>query len=263
MTDYSLHILLLVSFGFGAIVGSFLNVCIYRIPAGLSVVSPASRCPVCKTPIRWYQNIPILSWCLLRGRCSSCKTPISVRYLLIEALNGLLFTLVLYSFGLSLSTLVFVCFVSILVVITFIDLDHQIIPNVISLPGIVVGFACSLFFLPLAWQDSALGILLGGGLLWAVATGYRLLMGAEGMGMGDIKLLAMIDAFLGWQAVLPVVFLGSLVGTVIGVPLMLLKGKDGKLAIPFGPFLSFGALIYLFYWSQLFAWYVDTFFPSV
>ena len=263
MLHNSILLIMLFCFGFGAIVGSFLNVCIYRIPAGLSVVSPASRCPVCETPIRWYQNIPIVSWCLLGGRCSSCKTHISIRYLSIEILNGLLYVLLLYHFGLSSTSLVFAIFVSSLVVITFIDLDHQIIPNVISLPGIVVGFACSLFFLPLAWQASALGILLGGGLLWAVATGYRLLMGAEGMGMGDIKLLAMIGAVLGWQAVLPVVFLGSLVGTVIGVPLMLLKGKDGKLAIPFGPFLSLGALIYLFWWSQLFSWYVDTFFPPM
>jgi leader peptidase (prepilin peptidase)/N-methyltransferase len=244
----------------GAIVGSFLNVCIYRIPAGLSIVHPPSRCPHCEAPIRWYQNIPLLSWIVLRGRCAHCKTPVSYRYPLIEALCGGLYLLVALYFGLSWSTLVFWLFFSLLLVITFIDLDHQIIPNVISLPGIVVGFACSLFLLPLAWQDSALGVLLGGGFLWTVATGYRLLMGVEGMGMGDVKLLAMIGAFLGWQAVLPVVFLGSIVGTAVGVPYMLIKGEGGKLAIPFGPFLSLGAILYVFCWSQLFNWYVVTFF---
>lgn len=260
---YLVDYLLLFGFMFGTIVGSFLNVCIYRIPTQTSVVSPASRCPVCASPILWYHNIPILSWCVLGGKCAVCKTRISVRYPLIEAMNGLLYVLVLNYYGLSSTALVFVVFVSIMVVITFIDLDHQVIPNVISLPGIVVGFVCSLIFLPLAWQDSLLGVLFGGGFLWTVATGYRLLMGAEGMGMGDVKLLAMIGAFLGWQAVFPVVFIGSVVGTLVGVPIMLIKGKDSKLAIPFGPFLSVGSLIYLFWWGQLFNWYVDTFFPAM
>lgn len=250
-------------FAFGAIVGSFLNVCIYRIPAGLSVVSPPSRCPGCEAPIRWFQNVPILSWCLLRGRCAVCKTPISLRYPSIEALNGLLYVLVFYSFGFSWVALVYLLFLSALLVITFIDLDHQIIPNIISLPGVVVGVACALFVLPLPWQDSVLGVLVGGGFLWMVAAGYRLLMGAEGMGMGDIKLLAMIGAFLGWQAVFPVVFLGSIVGTAIGVPLMLVKRESGKFAIPFGPFLSLGAMLYIFVWDRLFDWYVITFFPPL
>lgn len=255
--------LLLIGFVFGSVVGSFLNVCIYRIPAGLSVVSPASRCPVCENPIRWYQNIPIASWLLLGGKCASCKTRISLRYPLIEALSGLLYLLVLYRFDLSLTALVLLLFVSVLLVVTFIDLDHQIIPNVISLPGIVVGFACSAFLTPIGWADALLGILFGGGLLWGVATGYRLLMKAEGMGMGDVKLLAMIGAFLGWKAILPTVFIGSIAGTLIGVPLMLAKGKDGKLAIPFGPFLSIGSVVYLFWWAALFDWYVRTFFPPL
>ncbi len=251
------------SFILGMIIGSFLNVCIYRIPAGLSIVHPPSHCPHCETPIRWYQNIPLISWIVLRGRCASCKAPVSYRYPLIEALSGGLYLLVFLYFGLSWSTLVFWIFFSLLLVITFIDLDHQIIPNVLSLPGIVVGFACALFALPLTWQDSAFGTMLGAGLLWSVATGYRLLMGAEGMGMGDVKLLAMIGAFLGWQAVLPVVFLGSIAGTLIGVPLMLIKGEGGKLAIPFGPFLSLGAFFYVFFWAELFNWYVSTFFQSI
>jgi leader peptidase (prepilin peptidase)/N-methyltransferase len=205
----------------------------------------------------------MLSWVLLRGKCANCQQPISVRYPLIEALNGLFYALVFYWFFLSWETPVFFVFLSMLVVIAMIDLDHQIIPNVISLPGIVIGFVCSLFFLQLPWQDSAMGVLLGGGLLWSVAAGYRLVTGVDGMGMGDVKLLAMIGAFLGWQAVLPVVFIGSVVGSMVGIPLMLLTGKNSKLAIPFGPFLSMGAVIYLFWWTKLFNWYVAAFFPPV
>ena len=152
------------SFILGALVGSFLNVCIYRIPAGLSIVHPGSRCPHCMAPILWYQNIPLLSWLALRGRCAHCRAAVSWRYPLIEALSGGLYLLTFLCFGFTWSTLVLWLFTSSLLVITFIDLDHQIIPNVISLPGIVVGFTCSLFILPLPWQDSALGILLGGGI---------------------------------------------------------------------------------------------------
>ena len=258
-----LLLLMLMVFVFGTIVGSFLNVCIYRIPAGLSVVSPRSRCPKCENPIPWYLNIPILSWLLLMGKCANCKNPISVRYPLIEAFNGLLFALVFYYFFMSWATPIFFVFMSMLVVVIFIDLDHQIIPDVISLPGIVLGFAAS-FLLPwLPWYDSLLGIALGAGLLGAVAAGYRLMTGVDGMGMGDVKLLAMIGAFLGWQAVLPVVFIGSVVGTAIGIPFMLLKGGDGKFAIPFGPFLSLGAIVHLFWWSQILDWYITTFFPTM
>ena len=150
-------------------------------------------------------------------------------------------------------------FAAALVTITFIDLDHQIIPDVISLPGIVVGFLCS-FLLPwVSWSDSLLGILLGGGSLYLVAAGYSLLSGKEGMGGGDIKLLAMIGAFLGWKAILPIVFFSSVLGTLVGVPLMLVKKADGKLAIPFGPFLSAGALIYLLWGPLIVRWYLNFF----
>lgn len=250
-------------FVLGCLVGSFLNVCIYRIPIGKSVVSPGSSCPGCGALIRWYQNVPILSWVFLGGKCAGCKASISVRYPMVEALNGLLYVLAFLQFGLTLETVVYWLFLSLLVVITFIDLDHQLIPNVLSLPGIVFGLLFALFVLPVGWQDSILGTFAGGGFLWAVAAGYRLLMGADGMGMGDVKLLAMIGAFLGWQAVFPVVFLGSLVGTFVAVPYMWFKGQGGKLAIPFGPFLSIGAVLYLFWWAQLFNWYVDTFFPKM
>lgn len=244
------------SFVLGAIIGSFLNVCIYRIPAGESIVHPPSRCPACGSGIRWYQNIPILSYLLLRGRCAVCGVRISPRYPLVEALTGLLFVLVLYRFGFQWATPVYWLFAAALIVITFIDLDHQIIPDVISLPGIVVGFLCS-FAVPWAsWADSLLGILAGGGSLYLVAVGYELLTKKEGMGGGDIKLLAMIGAFLGWQAILPIIFLSSFMGTLVGIPVMLIKKADSKLAIPFGPFLAAAALFYLFWGPPIIRWYL-------
>lgn len=244
------------SFVLGACMGSFLNVCIYRIPSGESIVAPASHCPKCGAAIRWYQNIPILSWLFLAGKCAACRTGIAVRYPLVEVLTGLLFVLVVYCFGVSWATLVFWIFMALLVTITFIDLDHQIIPDVISLPGIVLGFAGS-FLLPwLSWTDSLLGILLGGGSLLVVATGYEFLTKRAGMGGGDIKLMAMLGAFLGWKAVLPIVFISSLLGTLVGAPLMLVKGAGAKLAIPFGPFLSAAAVIWLLWGRELFFWYL-------
>jgi len=255
-------VFLAFSFVLGTVIGSFLNVCIYRIPLGLSLVTPGSSCPACGTSIRWYQNVPIVSWILLGGRCASCRVRISLRYPAVELLTGLVFALVFYHFGMVWETLVYWLLCSTLLAITFIDLDHQIIPNVISLPGIVAGFVCAVFVLPLGWQDSLLGVIAGGGSLWLVASGYRLFTGVDGMGMGDVKLLAMIGAFLGWQAILPVIFLGSLTGTMVGIPLMLYKKGGRRLAIPFAPFLSLGAILYLFVWSQLFGWYLTTFIIS-
>jgi len=246
-------------FTLGAIIGSFLNVCIYRIPAGESIVHPPSRCPACGSGIRWYQNVPVLSYMLLGGKCASCRTRISPRYPLVEALTGVLFVLVFYHFGFQGATLVYWLFAAALVTITFIDLDHQIIPDVISLPGIVVGFLCSFAVPWLSWTDSLLGILAGGGSLYLVAVGYELLTRKEGMGGGDIKLLAMIGAFLGWKAILPIVFISSFMGTLVGVPLMLIKKADGKLAIPFGPFLAAAALFYLLWGPALIRWYLGMF----
>ncbi|PLY03583.1 MAG: prepilin peptidase [Desulfuromonas sp.] len=261
MTKYQIITLLLGSvFVFGAIVGSFLNVCIYRIPEGLSIVSPRSRCPKCEKPIVWYQNIPIASWILLRGKCAQCATLISIRYPLVETLNGLLYVLVFYYFFLSWATPVYFVFLSMLVVITFVDLDHQIIPNSISLPGIVCGFIASFVVPWIQWHESLLGAVAGGGLLFVIAAGYRLVAKKEGMGMGDVKLLAMIGAFLGWQSILPVVFVASLAGSIVGIPLMLMQKADRKLALPFGPFLSFAAMIYLFWWDLLFSWYQSLFY---
>ncbi|MFO7813795.1 MAG: prepilin peptidase [Pelovirga sp.] len=249
-------LVMVFAFALGTIVGSFLNVCIYRIPAEKSIVSPPSSCPACSHQIRWFENIPILSYLFLRGRCSACRIKISPRYPAVEALTGLLFVLTFYYFGFSAATIVYMVFVAALVVITFIDLDHQIIPDVISLPGILVGFVGSFFIPWLAWYDSIFGILLGGGSLLAVAWIYEKLTGREGMGGGDIKLLAMFGAFLGWQAVFPIIFLASLAGTLVGVPLMLVQKGDTRLAIPFGPFLALAAVVYLFWGQMLISWYL-------
>lgn len=245
------------AFLFGAVVGSFLNVCICRLPEGRSVVSPPSACPSCGSGIRWYDNIPILSYLLLRGRCRSCRTPISWRYPLVEAINGLLTLSLFVRFGPSLTFLSLFLFCCALVTITFIDFDHQIIPDVISLPGIAVGFVFS-FFLPwLGWKSSLIGIVAGGGMIWLIIELYYRLRKEEGMGGGDIKLLAMIGAFLGWRAILFTLFAASLVGSIIGVTLMYVRKKDGRLAIPFGPYLAFGAVLYIFYGKQLIYWYLN------
>jgi leader peptidase (prepilin peptidase)/N-methyltransferase len=241
----------------GMVVGSFLNVCICRLPRDESVVSPPSHCPQCDYLIRWYDNIPLLSYLLLRGRCRGCGARISIQYPLVELLNGLLTLALFLRFGPTLAFLVLFLFCSALVVITFIDLEHQIIPDEISLPGIVIGFICSFFLPGHSWLNSLLGILLGGGSLLLVAYAYQWLTGKEGMGGGDIKLLAMMGAFLGWKSILFIVFASSLVGSVIGITMMLVQKKDSKLAIPFGPYLAFGAVLYIFYGRQIIHWYLN------
>jgi len=243
----------------GAVIGSFLNVCIYRIPLGLSVVFPASHCFSCDNRLRWYHNIPILSFLILRGRCAFCGHPISWRYPAIETLNAGLYCLVFYYARFSLVSLVLFLFVSALVVVTFIDVDYQIIPDVITLPGILIGFICSFVIPTVSWQDSLIGILVGGGSLFLVAFLYEMLTKKEGMGGGDIKLLAMIGAFCGWRVVFPVIFLSSLMGSLVGIPIMLMRKGDSKMALPFGPFLVAGALIYLFWGEILVRWYFNSF----
>jgi len=252
----------LLAFVFGAIIGSFLNVCIFRLPAGQSIVFPASRCPGCGTPLHLYDNIPILSYVLLRGRCRACHSAISLRYPAVEALTGLMFVLLLYRFGPLPVVAVYAAFVAALIVISVIDFDHQIIPDVISLPGIVIGLLLSVLGYGPPLIDSAAGVLLGGGLLYAVAIGYHAMTGREGMGGGDIKLLAMIGAFLGWKNVLVTLVLGSLSGALIGIALILAHGGDSKAPIPFGPFLALGALCALLFGDPLVHWYLNITLPS-
>lgn len=244
------------AFIFGAVVGSFLNVCIFRLPERRSIVFPPSHCPHCGYNIRPLDNIPILSYLLLGGKCRQCREKISPQYPLVELLNGLLTLFLFMRFGFSLPFLLLFIFSCALVVITFIDLEHQIIPDVISLSGIVIGFAASFFLPELGWKSSLIGIVAGGGSLLLVAYGYEFFTKREGMGGGDIKLLAMIGAFLGWKSVPFVILTGSLAGSIIGISVMAAQKKDSRLAIPFGPFLAFGALLYIFFGEQLIVWYL-------
>ncbi len=245
------------AFIFGAVVGSFLNVCICRLPKNESIVFPPSHCPTCDYRIPWYDNVPIISYLILRGRCRSCKARISIQYPLVELVNALLTLFLFMRFGPTFAFLVLFLFCSAMVVVTFIDLEHQIIPDAISLPGIVAGFIFSFFIPQLGWLNSLIGILVGGGSLWLVASGYELLTKKEGMGGGDIKLLAMMGAFLGWKAIPFIIFVSSLIGSVIGITVMLMRKKDAKLAIPFGPFLALGAVLYIFFGRQLIHLYLS------
>ncbi len=248
--------LIFISFLFGAIVGSFLNVCIYRLPREESIVFPGSHCPYCKTPIRFYDNIPIISYILLRGKCRYCSHIISPQYPIIEGLTAFSSVLLFIKYGISLNYLIYFAFVSALIVITVIDLYHQIIHDVISLPGIGVGLLSSLILSNITFWESLIGIISGGGILFLVAVGYQWLFKREGMGGGDVKLLAMIGAFLGWKSVFLTIILSSFIGSVVGIVLIAIKGKNLKYAIPFGPFLSLGAVISLFYQNEIIYWYL-------
>lgn len=253
--------ILLFAFIIGTCVGSFLNVVIARVPRRASIVYPGSHCPKCKDSIPFYLNIPVISYILLKGRCRSCGLPISLRYPLVEMLTGLLAVGTVLKFGPGLSGLYIFIFGATLIAVSFIDLDHQIIPDSISLPGILI-FLSSPFFLPEAtFVSSFTGVLVGGGILYSVALGYYLLKGQHGMGGGDIKLLAMVGAVTGPKGVLFTLFTASVLGTLAGV-VILLKNRfknrpvDGRMKLPFGPFLSMGALIYLFWGELLMRWYI-------
>jgi len=240
---------------FGAMVGSFLNVCIFRLPKEESIIIPGSHCPHCHHPIKFYDNIPLISYLVLGGRCRYCKKSISVQYPLVEGITAISSLCLFLRYGLLWSYLFYFSFVAALIVIAVIDLYHQIIPDVISIPGIGVGLLGALLIPHITFRNSLIGMLLGGGSLFIVATLYQWLFKREGMGGGDVKLLAMIGAFLGWEAVLLTILLSSLIGSITGIMMMVLKGKDFKYAIPFGPFLSLGAAIALFYQKEIIFWY--------
>lgn len=230
----------------GAIIGSFLNVCIWRIPREESIVFPASHCPVCSHPIRFFDNIPIISWLILRGRCRDCGASITPRYPLVEAVTAVLAVLLYWKYGFSLQFLCAFLFTAALIVITFIDIDYQIIPDVISLPGIPLCFLAAVFVMGVPFLESLIGILVGGGILYVIAVGYEWITKREGMGGGDIKLLAMLGAFFGWKSLLFIVLCSSLTGAVVGMTAMVIQGQDMKYAVPFGPFLALGAVAYFF-----------------
>lgn len=239
----------------GAAVGSFLNVCIYRLPRRESLAWPASHCPVCATPIAVQDNIPILSYLLLGGRCRACRALISVQYPLVELANALGYGLILWRFGPTWPALAYAALFSSLLVVTGIDLVHQLIPDRITLPGMVVGLACAATILPIGMLDALLGILVGGGLLWGLAWVSPYVFGKEGMGGGDIKLLAMIGAFLGWRAALLTIMVGAVAGSVVGLTLIGLKIIRRDHYIPFGPFIALGAMVSLFFHREVLDWY--------
>jgi leader peptidase (prepilin peptidase) / N-methyltransferase len=246
-------LILAISMIFGAIVGSFLNVVILRLPEDNgSVVFPPSHCPRCRTPLSWSENIPLISYIFLRGRCGHCHTPISLQYPVVELLMSVLTASLVYRFGLTVTAAGFFLFCAALIVIIWIDFHHQIIPDVISLPGIGIGLVFSFFSTFINWQDSLIGLLVGGGILYAIALFYLLLRKQEGMGGGDIKLLAMIGAFLGWQSLPFVIFMSSITGSVVGLLAMIQQKKGGNTRIPFGPFLSTSGLVYLFFRNDIF-----------
>ena len=258
-----------LAFCLGASIGSFLNVCIHRIPAEESIVRPSSRCPGCRTPIAWYDNIPIVSWMVLGGRCRRCHATIAARYPFVELATGGLALLALWRLGVTPAALVAFVFTAALLLITFIDFDHLFIPDEVSLPGIAIGLAVSALPGGIGLANAAFGAALGGGLLWLVAWSYERATGAEGMGLGDVKLIAMMGAFLGWQAIPIILIVASIGGSLAGV--LVIFGPHGRrqmarvgrrlgwralpvfvrraarrTAIPFGPFLALGAVVALY-----------------
>ena len=235
-----------------------MNVCIFRLPNSKSIIHPPrSMCPQCGTMIASYDNIPIISYVLLRGKCRHCQASIAIRYPLVELMGGLFALCVFLRFGFTLEGLVYYVFIATLLVITFIDIDHQIIPDRITLPGIPIFFLAALTLPRMTLVNSLLGLLLGGGTLLLIGLAYQLITHKEGMGGGDIKLLAMIGVLLGWEGVLFTVFTASGVGTLAGIVAMLHQRKGLKLAIPFGPFLSIGAIAYIFFGPKLIYWYFN------
>ncbi len=253
-----------IVFIFGALIGSFLNVCIYRMPRDRSIVWPSSRCTSCSNPIRPWDNVPILSFLLLGGKCRVCKARISLQYPLVEALNASCYVLLLWRFGPDWPFLIYALFASALIVITFIDLEFQIIPDRISLPGIPLGLLAGSLILPdpfmraeqLGWQSSLIGAASGFLFYYFIAFAGEKIFRKEAMGGGDIKMMAMVGGFLGWKGVILTTFLGSLFGSVIGVLMMLFRGREKGSQIPFGPFLALGALVSLYFGQEIIIWYL-------
>ena len=245
----------LIGLAYGLLVGSFANVCIARLPKKESVVSPRSKCPNCDKPISAIDNIPVLSYVLLKGQCRNCQQKISMIYPIIELVTGLLTAAVFYRFGFSWECLIFAIVVPTLVIITLIDIEHQIIPNVITYPGIIFGLAAGSYLN--GWVDSVIGLALGGGLFWGLAEGYLRLRGRMGMGGGDIKYIAAAGALMGWVQVIFIIFVGALAGGVFGGIGMGVKKLDFLSRIPFGPFLALATLISIFFGDSIVNWYLD------
>jgi leader peptidase (prepilin peptidase)/N-methyltransferase len=264
------------AFLFGLLVGSFLNVCILRIPADKSIVMPSSSCPKCGKAIAPYDNIPVLSWLFLGGKCRNCKTKISAMYPAVELLTGLLFLACYFAFGPTVDALKWAVFAAMLVVLTITDLRERILPDKVNFFGVGAGLLFSVFTKPidgtalwianrwfefpppvpvLSVVDSVLGAIVGSGLLWLVAEGYFRVRGREGMGLGDVKMMAAVGAFLGLQRTLMTILAGSLLGSVIGTLLIALSKKERDYELPFGTFLGGGAMLVLFFGTPALHWY--------
>ncbi len=238
----------------GLVVGSFLNVCIVRIPERRSIWGPGSSCPSCGAPIAWRDNVPLLSYVVLRGRCRTCKSLISPRYPLVEAITAAGYVLAYLRFGWSAGLPVTLLLISALVVATAIDLAHQIIPDLVTLPGILVGFLANLVTGRIHWVDSLVGILAGSGIFLAVILASR-----GGMGGGDMKLGAMLGAFLGWKVALIGFLIAALAGGAFAVVLLATKIRGRKDPVPFGPFLALGGAVAVFWGERLLTWYLASF----
>ena len=254
-----------IALALGAIVGSFLNVVIHRYPRGESIVFPASHCPHCNTPIRPYDNVPVISWLILRGRCRACGKPIALRYPLVELANALFYLAVYQRTG---ETLVFIpvaAIVSMLIVLIYIDADIQILPDVVDLPGVAVGLGIAAIggralapdlILADSLLDSAAGAVIGASLLLAIALSYRLIRRIEGMGLGDVKMMAMLGAVFGWEPLFPLLVIASVLGAIVGAVVAMRSERGMQTAIPFGVFLGIAALAVLFFGPTLQAWYL-------
>jgi leader peptidase (prepilin peptidase) / N-methyltransferase len=245
---------MLVLAALGLAVGSFLNVCIYRIPRRESLLHPPSRCPSCGQGLRWFDNVPVLGYALLGGRCRACRAAISIRYPIVELVTMGMFLLHYAVFGWDALLAVRILFACAMIVLFAIDLEHHLLPNVITLPGIVVGLICSLF-VPPGLLDAFIGALVGGAVLWLIGEAYYRYSGQEGMGGGDVKMLAMIGAFLGWQQVALTLVLSSVAGSVIGVLLIATRRGGLKNELPYGTFLALAALIASLVGERIVDWY--------
>lgn len=248
--------LIVSAFVFGAIIGSFLNVVIYRLPLGRSIIRPRSSCPACKAPVARYDNIPIVSYVLLRGKCRRCQARIAARYPLVELVGALAAAGIVWRYGLSLQAAWIYAFVAIMLVITLIDWDHQIIPDPLSLGGVVLGWVGAAVCLDVDLVGSLVGSLVGAGVILAIAVLYKVVRKVDGMGGGDVKLMAMIGAFLGWKMVFPVLFVAALFGSLYGAWLVR-SGGHGKTAVAFGSFLAPAACVMMFAGERLLDLYLD------
>ncbi|MDQ9093358.1 A24 family peptidase [Pseudoalteromonas haloplanktis] len=266
-------------------VGSFLNVVIYRLPLMMqrewqtecrvlladelksnksastpkpfNLVTPNSTCPKCKTAIKAWQNIPVISWLLLKGRCASCSNPISVRYPIIEMLTAVLSLIVAYTFGATEQALLYILITWVLVALTFIDIDHMLLPDQLTLPLVWVALIAAVMGITISPTDAIIGAACGYLSLWSVFWLFKLITGKEGMGYGDFKLLAVFGALLGWQSLLTIILLSSVVGAIIGIALLSIQGKDKATPIPFGPYLAIAGWVTLLWGSQIQAFYFN------